>query len=44
MKRLTYFILKKYAKMSGEKKIRLAMDLSLMVREVRKAGKEATGK
>lgn len=38
MKKLTRFILRKYAEMSGEKKIRLAMDLSSMVREVRKAG------
>lgn len=38
MKKLTLFILKKYAKMSGEKKIRLGMSLSQMVRDVRKAG------
>lgn len=38
MNKLTAFILKKYAKMSGEKKIRLALSLSKMVRDVRKAG------
>ena len=43
MKKVTKFILKQYAKMSGEKKIRLAMDLSQMVREVRKMGHAQTG-
>ena len=43
MKKITQFILKQYAKMSGEKKIRLAMDLSQMVREVRKMGHAQTG-
>ena len=38
MKKVTRFILKEYAKMSGEKKIRLALSLSKMVRDVRKAG------
>ncbi len=43
MKKLTKLILKKYAQMSGEKKIRLAMSLSQMVRDVRKAGVAQTG-
>jgi len=43
MKKVTLFLLKQYAKMSGEKKIRIAMGLSKAVREVRKAGKLATG-
>lgn len=43
MKRLTLFILRKYSKVSGEKKIRLAMSLSEMVRDVRKAGKAQMG-
>lgn len=40
---MTRYILKKYARMSGEKKIRLAMDLSKMVRDVRKMGVVQTG-
>lgn len=43
MNKLTTFILKKYAKMSGEKKIRLALSLSKMVRDVREAGKARMG-
>lgn len=43
MKKLTRFILKQYAQMSGDKKIRLAMSLSKMVRDVRKAGLTQTG-
>lgn len=43
MKKITLFILKKYAQMSGEKKIRLGMSLSKMVRDVRKAGVVQTG-
>lgn len=43
MKKLTRFILKKYSQMSGDKKIRLGMSLSKMVREVRKAGSAQTG-
>lgn len=43
MNKLTTFILKKYARMSGEKKIRLAMSLSQMVRDVRKMGKAQMG-
>lgn len=38
MKKLTRFLLKKYAKMSGEKKVHLGMSLSQTVRDVRKAG------
>lgn len=43
MNKLTAFILKKYARMSGEKKIRLGLSLSQMVRDVRKTGKAQTG-
>lgn len=43
MNRLTEFILKKYARMSGEKKIRLGMGLSKTVLDVRKTGKAQTG-
>ncbi len=43
MNKLTQFILKKYAKMSGEKKVRLGMSLSQMVRDVRKAGIDKMG-
>lgn len=43
MNRLTKFILKQYTRMSGEKKIRLAMNLSQMVRDVRKMGKAQMG-
>lgn len=39
----TTLILKKYAQMSGDKKVRLALNLSEMVRKVREAGKLATG-
>ncbi len=42
-KNLTDFILKKYSRMSGGKKVKLGMQLSEMVREVRKAGKLASG-
>ncbi len=43
MNKLARFILKKYAQMSGEKKIRLGMSLSQMVRDVRKTGAIQTG-
>lgn len=43
MKKITRFILKKYSKMSGEKKIQLGMDLSQMARDVRAAGKLKMG-
>lgn len=43
MQKLTNLILKKYAQMSGDQKIRLGLSLSKMVREVRKAGKITTG-
>lgn len=43
MKKLTAFILKKYQQMPGNKKIVLGMSLSAMAREVRRAGKAATG-
>jgi hypothetical protein len=41
--KLTNFILKKYAQMPGEEKVRLAMELSETVRQARKDGKTATG-
>jgi len=43
MNKLTTFILKKYAQMSGEKKVSLAMSLSQMVRDVRKMGRAKMG-
>lgn len=43
MKKVTLFILKKYAQMSGDKKIRLGMSLSKMARDVRKSGAAQTG-
>lgn len=43
MKKLTPFLLKEYAKMSGDKKIRLGLSLSKMVRDVRRAGIKTTG-
>lgn len=43
MNKLTTFILKKYARMSGEKKIRLSLSLSKTVRDVREAGKAKMG-
>jgi len=42
-KDLTSFLILKYRKMSGDKKIRIAMDLSKAVREFRKIGRLATG-
>lgn len=38
MKKTGAFLLKHYANMSGDKKVRIAMDWSALVREVRKAG------
>jgi len=43
MKKMASFLLKQYKKMSGDKKIRIAMKLSRMARQVRKAGMLATG-
>lgn len=40
---LNQLLLLKYQKMPGEKKVRLGMQLSEMVRKVRKAGIAATG-
>jgi len=42
-KNLTQFLLSRYRRMSGSKKIRLGMELSETVRKVRKAGMVATG-
>lgn len=43
MKKLTDFILKKYQQMPGDKKIRLGLSLSEMVRKVRASGLKSTG-
>jgi hypothetical protein len=43
MKKMASFLVKKYAQMSGEKKIRIGFDLSKTVRLVREAGSMATG-
>lgn len=42
-KNLTQFLIASYRKMSGDKKVRLGMQLSEMARKVRKAGIAATG-
>lgn len=36
-------LIKKYSRMSGDKKVRIGLDLSRLVREVRKSGSIATG-
>jgi hypothetical protein len=43
MKRLSKLVIKKYSQMPGEKKIRLGLSLSKMVRQIRKEGLLATG-
>jgi hypothetical protein len=43
MKKMTSYLLKQYARMSGEEKMRIAMQLSKAVREMREAGKRARG-
>jgi len=43
MKKVGSILLKRYSKMSGDKKVRLGLRLSEMVRQVRKEGKVATG-
>lgn len=43
MKKGFSFLLKQYRKMSGDKKVRIAMKLSQTVRMVQKAGIAATG-
>jgi hypothetical protein len=43
MKKVTSFLVKKYTHMSGENKVRIAMDLSKTVRLVRQTGSIATG-
>ena len=43
MKKIIPFLLKQYKKMSGDKKIRIAMQLSQFVRNVRKDGIRTTG-
>ena len=44
MKRVTRFLLKKYGEMSGDKKVRIALDLSDVVRKIRKDGEVALKK
>jgi hypothetical protein len=43
MKKIAPFLLKQYSRMSGEKKMKIGMQLSKAVREMRQAGKRATG-
>jgi len=43
MKKTTPFLLKQYGRMSGAKKMKIAMQLSFAVRTMREAGKRATG-
>ena len=43
MKKAGPILLKRYSEMSGDKKVRLGLRLSEMVRQVRKEGKVATG-
>jgi len=38
MKKVASFLLKQYLKMSGDKKVRIAMQLSKLVRDVNKQG------
>ncbi len=38
MRKVTQFMLKQYAKMSGDKKVRIAMQWSKLVRDVNKIG------
>lgn len=42
MNKISRFLFKKYAAMSGDKKISLALQLSEQVRAVRQAGAQAT--
>ena len=44
MKKMTPFLLKKYSEMSGEKKVKIALDLSEMVRNIRREGEIAMKK
>ena len=43
MKKVARLLLKKYKKLSGDTKVRIALDLSKTVRQVRKAGIASTG-
>jgi len=43
MKKAGPILLKRYSEMSGDKKVRLGLRLSEVVRQVRKEGKVATG-
>ena len=38
MKKITSFLLKQYGKMSGDKKVRISLNLSKTVRRIRKDG------
>lgn len=39
MKNVTSFLIKQYAKMPGDKKVEIGMNLSKVIRQVRKDGK-----
>lgn len=43
MKKMALFLLGQYAQMSGDKKVRIALDLSQLVRDVRKTGAISMG-
>ena len=44
MKKIAKFLIKKYSEMTGDKKVRIALSLSDMVRKIRKAGEVALKK
>ena len=43
MKKIAPFLIKKYSEMSGDKKVKIALSLSEMVRKIKKEG-EIAGK
>lgn len=43
MKKMARFLIQKYSHMSGDKKVRIALDLSQLVRDIRKAGAISMG-
>ena len=43
MKKIASFLIKKYSEMSGDKKVKIALSLSEMVRKIKKEG-EIAGK
>jgi len=44
MKKLAPFLIKKYSEMSGDKKVKISLSLSEMVRKIRKEGEIAMEK